>query len=145
MLTPPRHILLLTMLALTAAMLPGCSELRVAGSSTRVYAADFTGAAKTCDAAKVVPLEGKPIEATMKLRNDGGWCALSVARGGKPYDSALLTGRASHGKVFIHRVGDETRIDYTPDRGYAGPDTFTVKLIPGDAVIEAAVTVTGGS
>ena len=133
------------MLTLTAAVVQGCSEPRVAGSSTRLFSADFTGAAKTCDAAKATPVEGKPVEVALKLHNDGGWCALNVARGGKPYDSALLTGRASHGKVFIHRVGDATRIDYTPDRGYAGRDTFTVKLIPGDAVIEAAVTVTGGS
>jgi hypothetical protein len=39
-------------------------------------------------------------------------------------------------------VGDETRIDYTPDRRFAGSDAFTVKLIPGDATIKVAVTVT---
>jgi len=77
----------------------------------------------------------------MKVGNDGGWCAISVARGGKAFDSSLVTARPAHGKVLVHKVGDATRIDYTPDRGYAGSDSFAVKLIPGDSSIRVAVTV----
>ena len=46
-----------------------------------------------------------------------------------------------HGKVLIHSVGDDTRIDYTPDPRFSGNDAFTVKLIPGDATIRAGVAV----
>ena len=48
----------------------------------------------------------------------------------------------SHGRVFAHHVGNNTRIDYTPDPGFVGTDSFAVRLIPGNAVFEAALTVT---
>jgi hypothetical protein len=75
------------------------------------------------------------------MKNDGGWCAITVTRGGKPFDSSLVTARPAHGTVLVHKVGDTTRIDYTPDRGYAGSDSFSVKLIPGDSSIRVTVTV----
>jgi hypothetical protein len=43
--------------------------------------------------------------------------------------------------VYAHHVGQDTRIDYTPDPGYVGPDRFSVRLIPGNAVVESNVTV----
>ena len=64
------------------------------------------------------------------------------AHGGVAYDSYLLVMRPAHGKIFAHHVGTYTRIDYTPDVGYVGPDKFAVRLIPGNAVVEEAVTVT---
>ena len=48
-------------------------------------------------------------------------------------------------QVYIHSVGDTTRIDYTPAKGYAGPDKFTVRLLPGNAVVRATVTVEKGA
>ena len=48
----------------------------------------------------------------------------------------------THGSVLIHEVGDNTRIDYTPDRGFTGTDSFAVQLIPGDAKVNVAVMVT---
>jgi hypothetical protein len=39
-------------------------------------------------------------------------------------------------------VGTNTRIDYFPDPGYVGPDSFAVRLIPGNAVIQARINVT---
>ncbi len=44
--------------------------------------------------------------------------------------------------MLIHEVGDDTRIDYTPDRRFTGSDSFTVKLIPGEERLKVAVTVT---
>ena len=66
-----------------------------------------------------------------------------MQNGDQPYTSALLTARPTHGTVYIHPVGDDTRIDYTPDRGFAGSDSFVVRLIPGDPSLRVAVTVTG--
>lgn len=57
------------------------------------------------------------------------------------YSAGLLTAAPAHGKVLIHSVGDNTRIDYTPDAQYRGADLFAVRLIPGDATISGSVTV----
>ncbi len=136
----PGGVLLLTSLLLSA-----CAQNRAgpAGSTLRVYAADLAGAAKVCDVPSVNPVAHARTEVPVKLANDGGWCGIHVHQDGpKPFDAGLLTARPSHGNVLIHAVGDETRIDYTPDRGYVGGDTFVVRLIPGDASIRAAVTVT---
>jgi hypothetical protein len=114
-----------------------------AGSTQRVYAADLAGAAKLCDAPEVTPAGGAVTDATIKVANDGGWCGLRLRQGGsKPFDAGLLVARPEHGSVLIHEVGDDTRIDYTPDRRFTGSDSFTVKLIPGEERIKVAVTVT---
>lgn len=78
----------------------------------------------------------------MTVGNDGGWCAFTVAQPGpQPFAAGLLTEEPAHGRVYIHPVGDNTRIDYTPDAGYVGPDAFIVTLLPGRAVIRATVSV----
>ena len=138
-----RHLVGLCLLV-SGLLLAGCSGNSAGpGSTMRVYAADLAGAAKICDVAKVNPAAGTGSEAPMKLMNDGGWCGLPVHQAGpKPFEAGLLTIRPRHGTVLIHEVGDDTRIDYTPDRGFAGSDTFSVKLIPGDAVLQVPVTVT---
>jgi hypothetical protein len=128
-----------------ASLLAGCAKGpdAAAGSTLRVYAADLAGAAKVCDVPKVTPVAAAGAGAPMKMANDGGWCGISVHQDGpKPFEAGLLTERPKHGTVLIHEVGDDTRIDYTPDRGFAGSDAFVVKLIPGNATIQAAVTVT---
>jgi hypothetical protein len=114
---------------------------------TRQYAVDQKGAAKSCTVPKVTPEDGKETPVPITVGNDGGRCAISVARPGSkewepaPYKTGLLTGRPSHGKAYIHTVGDATRIDYTPAPGYAGPDSFAVTLLPGAAVLRVEVTV----
>ncbi len=78
----------------------------------------------------------------MAVGNDGGWCAITVANEGEPYAAQLLTSRPAHGRVYYHPVGDATRIDYTPSPGFAGTDSFTVRLLPGEGSIRANVSVT---
>jgi hypothetical protein len=132
-------------LFLAGAVLQACGPNAAgpAGSRLRTYAADLAGGAKLCEVPKIAPANGQTNEAAVKLANDGGWCGLTVHLDGpKPYQAGLLVARPAHGTVLIHEVGDETRIDYTPDRGFAGTDTFTVKLIPGNAMIKVAATVT---
>jgi hypothetical protein len=131
-------------LVLAGALLQACApNAGPAGSRLRVFAADVTGAAKTCEPSTISPAAGQATEATIKLVNDGGWCGLPAHQAGpKPYEAGLLTVRPGHGNVLIHEVGDETRIDYTPDHGFSGTDIFSVKLIPGDATVNVAVTVT---
>ena len=124
-------------------MLQACAEKAAApaGSHNRIFHADMTGAAKQCTASKPALQDGQETTATLQVGNDGGWCAIAVSRGGDPYAAGLLITPAAHGRVFIHPVGDDTRIDYTPATGYAGPDAFAVRLIPGNPVIRVSVTV----
>jgi hypothetical protein len=134
-----------TSLLLGGLLLSGCANQAAgpAGSTLRVYAADLASAAKACSVPKVSVSAGAGTEAPMTVANDGGWCAITVHQDGpKPYDAGLLTARPAHGTVLIHEVGDDTRIDYTPDRGFKGSDNFAVKLIPGEATIQVPVTVT---
>ncbi|MEJ1976609.1 MAG: hypothetical protein WDN49_11405 [Acetobacteraceae bacterium] len=69
----------------------------------------------------------------------GGWCGIPVSRGGQPYAAGLLTQAAQNGKVYVHTVGDDTRIDYTPNPGATAMDAFAVRLLPGDAVLQVQV------
>jgi hypothetical protein len=124
-------------------LLGGCAQQPVARvSSTRLFATDQMGAAKSCTASQVSVTPGQEAPATMTVGNDGGWCALTVDNAGRPFSAGLLPQRPHHGRVFIHSVGDATRIDYTPERGYAGPDSFAVRLLPGEGIVRVAVTVT---
>jgi hypothetical protein len=129
---------------MSAGLLQACSNAPTpAGSAARIYSADVRGAAKVCDAPRISPASGEKTAVAIKLANDGGWCGIRTYQAGpKPFDAGLLQTRPSHGTILIHEVGDDTRIDYTPDRRFAGNDTFTVKLIPGNATLNVAVTVT---
>jgi hypothetical protein len=131
-------------LLLTSTLLQACGQNPApAGSRLRVFAADVTGASQTCEAHEIAPAAGQTTEAAIKLANDAGWCGLPAHQAGpKPFEAGLLSVRPGHGSVLIHEVGDNTRIDYTPDRGFSGTDSFAVKLIPGDAKVNIAVTVT---
>jgi hypothetical protein len=130
-------------LALAGAVLQGCAEKPApAQSQTRLFASDFQGGAKSCVVPKPRLDAGKEVSATMQVGNDGGWCGITVAQDGKPYAAGLLSQAPDHGNVYIHPVGDDTRIDYTPERGFSGTDTFVVKLLPGNPMLHVAVTVT---
>lgn len=107
----------------------------------RLFASDFQGGAKTCVVSNRKQDNGKEFSASMQVGNDGGWCGLDVAQDGKPYDAGLLTQVAEHGSVYIHPVGDHTRIDYTPERSFRGSDSFVVRLLPGNPEIRVNVTV----
>ncbi len=127
--------------AAAALLLQGCAQTAPSGPSVRMFAADLAGAAKSCAVPSVTAAAGQTADAAMKVSNDGGWCAISVNNGGRPYDAGLLTTKPGHGKVLIHSVGSATRIDYTPEPRFAGSDSFMVRLIPGDATIRVSVTV----
>lgn len=124
--------------------LQGCAPQQQAAAppAARVYAVDLQGGARLCTVPALSLATDKPAEATMVVGNDGGWCGISVSQPGpKPYDAGLVTQRPEHGRLNIHTVGNATRIDYTPDRGYAGPDAFAVQMVPGGAALKVAVTV----
>ena len=130
-------------LALAGAALQGCGGKPAgpAPPSTRLFSSDFQGAAKTCVVAKFKLDAGKSASTSMQVGNDGGWCAMTVAQDGKPYDAGLLTQAPEHGDVYIHPVGDNTRIDYTPAMGFSGADSFAVTLLPDRPMLHVDVVV----
>jgi hypothetical protein len=123
-----------------AALVQGCAQQ--AGVWSGVYAIDARGGAKTCVAQPAEPPDGKTVLDQLQVSDEGGWCAIIATHNGRAFDSYLLVTRPAHGRVYAHRVGTSTRIDYTPDTGFVGADGFAVRMIPGDAIIEGAVTVT---
>lgn len=125
------------------AVLAGCARPVVPGYTGRpVYAVDMTGGARHCTATRPQLTAGRTVDAAMRVANDGGWCAISVQLDGQPYSAGLLTEPPARGKVYIHPVGNFTRIDYTPDAAFSGTDRFVVQLIPGNPVLRVTVTVT---
>lgn len=122
-------------------LLQACAPVGPAAPHNRLFASDLAGGAKNCTVSKVVATDGQISSVTMKVGNDGGWCAISLQHGGAPYATGLLTEQPKHGTVVIHPVGDDTRIDYTPARMYRGSDAFEVKLLPGNPTLRVAVTV----
>jgi hypothetical protein len=127
-------------LAATTLLAQGCAPKEAAWDG--IFAADVKGLARTCVAPTASPPNGEPVLEQMEVSNEGGWCGILASHNGAPYDSYLLVNRPAHGAVFAHRVGNNTRIDYTPDAGYTGTDNFSVRLIPGNALVQAVVTVT---
>jgi hypothetical protein len=127
-------------IAATALLMQGCAE-KPAGRGPRIFNADQVGGAKACVVPKVAPAAGQETRVEVKVGNDGGWCGITLSNSGKPFAAGLLATGPEHGKVLIHTVGNDTRIDYTPARAFRGADAFVVKLIPGDATLRASVTV----
>jgi hypothetical protein len=127
-------------LAAAALTIQGCAPKPATWNG--IYAIDAAGGAKTCVAPPVAMPDGQAGVIQVQVSNEGGWCGETINHNGVAYDSYMLVSRPSHGRVFAHHVGNNTRIDYTPDPGYVGTDSFAIRLIPGNAVFGAAVTVT---
>jgi hypothetical protein len=140
---PPNRRAAWVAFALVGAVLQGCAERPPPPvQHSRLFASDLEGGAKTCDVPKLKLDTGKEVSARMQVGNDGGWCGITLAQDSRPYDAGLLTQPPEHGSVYIHPVGDDTRIDYTPEPGFSGADSFVVKLLPGNPVLRVSVTVT---
>ena len=125
-------------LVATTLAVSGCARQ---GTWSGVFAVDLQGQARTCVAPATSPPDGQMVQAQVQVSNEGGWCGITANRGGAPFEAYLLVNRPQHGRVFAHRVGANTRIDYTPNTGFTGADSFAVRVIPGNAVIQGAVTV----
>lgn len=106
------------------------------------------GIATTCTPSKVDLASKAP--ATIAMTNDG-WCGVfATETDGQPFRLGLVKARPAHGRVYIRPVNRQTRIEYTANAGYAGPDTFTVALRPHaasapDSTLRVDVTVTPGA
>jgi hypothetical protein len=129
---------------LAATLLAACTQQAapVLGPRNPVYSTDLRGKAAVCTAPDVAITEGKSATATIAT-GGGGWCGVNVTMGGNPLTAGLLTQAPKNGKVYIHTVGDATRVDYTPAGAGVTGDAFTVTFIPGNETMQ--VTVTGAA
>lgn len=86
------------------------------------------GIAKTCTPTNPDMTKPAPYTASIAMTNDG-WCGVfATDKDGKPFSLGLVRARPAHGRVFIQKVGNATRVEYTPENNYVGADTFTVAL-----------------
>lgn len=136
----------LIVVAAAALAVQGCAPQSTAPTMTAEETNE--GRAATCTASAVDLAAATP--ATIAMTDDG-WCGPSVTEAdGKAFALGLVTTRPVHGHVLIHTVSGRTRVEYTPDGRYVGPDAFTVALRPRgqgtpDAKVQFAVTVTAGA
>jgi hypothetical protein len=120
-----------------AANPPGASR-----SHATIYSTDMVNKAASCSFTPLETLKDGSTNSVALTTGGGGWCGFGVGIDGHPYTAGLLIAGAKSGKVHIHTVGDDTRIDYTPERLPVVADSFTVRLIPGNATIQVSVNTT---
>lgn len=108
------------------------------------------GIATTCTPTNPDAKAAGPLTGAIAMANDG-WCGVfAVERDGKPFSLGLVRDRPEHGRVFIQKVANATRVEYTPNAGYVGSDAFTVALRSNasgaeDTPLKVSVTVARGT
>jgi hypothetical protein len=108
------------------------------------------GIATTCTPTNPDMKAAGPYSGAIAMANDG-WCGVfAVERDGKPFSLGLVRNRPEHGRVFIQKVANATRVEYTPNAGYVGADAFTVALRSNksgveDTPLQVSVTVSQGT
>ncbi len=100
----------------------------------------------SCTVKKFYLLNLTAVHTDMAVRNDGLPCSFTILNPNLQIvtTAALVTEPAAHGQAGASTGGYGVRqalASYTPQRGYAGPDHFTVTLEPNDRAISVAVTV----
>ena len=117
----------------TGVLIAGCAQ-KPAPAPVVAGAPDPFGYQKVSAVCTVSPVAAGPAgrSVTMATRSDDGLCVVPVSQpDGTAYVSFVLQTPPSHGKAFIHNYNNQTLVDYTATTAYAGPDSFTVSLIPG--------------
>ncbi len=128
----------------TGLLIAGCAH-KPAPAPVAAAEPDPFGYQKVSAVCTVSPVATGPAgdSATMRARSDDGLCAVGVSQpDGTAYASFVLQTLPAHGKAFIHNYNNQTLIDYTATTAYAGPDSFTVSLIPSGGGVRVPMVVT---
>ena len=126
------HVRVAAFFLSTGLLIAGCAQ-RPAPAPQAAIAPDPFGYQKRSAVCTVSPVAAGPAgrNVTMAVRSDDGLCAVAVSQpDGTAYASFLLQDLPEHGKAFIHNYNNQTLIDYTATTAYAGPDGFSVSLVP---------------
>ena len=128
------HVRAAVSLLLTGLVIAGCAQ-KPPPAPVAAIAPDPFGYLKRSAVCAVSPVAAGPAgrNVTMAVRSDDGLCVVAVSQpDGTAYASFLLQDLPEHGKAFIHNYNNQTLIDYTATTAYAGPDGFSVSLVPSD-------------
>ncbi len=108
------------------------------------------GPAARCDVAPFKVMDGGTTAISMSVSSEGGYCAATLTTAaGKPFDAPLVPVVPVHGTPRVVKYNGKTSVEYAPNAGYVGSDSFVVRLIikgqPGYTTLNVAVTVGGAS
>lgn len=117
---------------MTGILITGCAQKPLPAPAVAIAPNPF-GYLKQSAVCTVSPLADGPAgrSAKMSVRSDDGLCTVALSQPDKTaYASFLLQTLPTHGKAFIYNYNNQTLVNYTATTAYAGPDSFTVSLIP---------------
>ncbi len=74
--------------------------------------------------------DGGTANVVMSVSNEGGYCAATLTtEGGVPFAAPLVPVAPLHGIPRVVRYNGKTSVEYAPQPGFVGHDSFIVKLI----------------
>jgi hypothetical protein len=87
-------------------------------------------AAASCNVAPFHVADGGTTDVVMVVGNDGGYCAATLTdAAGAPYDAPLVPVLPEHGTPRVVKYNGKTSVEYTPNAGFVGHDSFVVHLL----------------
>jgi len=87
-------------------------------------------AAASCNVAPFHVADGGTTDVVMAVGNDGGYCAAALTdASGAPYDAPLVPVLPEHGTPRVVKYNGKTSVEYTPNAGFIGHDSFVVHLL----------------
>jgi hypothetical protein len=101
--------------------------------------------AKLCSVSPFSVKDGGTADVQMTVSHEGGYCAATLtADDGQPFDAPLVPVVPLRGIAHVIKYNGKTSIEYAPQPGFTGHDSFVVKLIvrgrPGYTVVNMSVT-----
>jgi hypothetical protein len=146
--TPLPLMARLTVLGLTLGLvLQGCEKPLIAPPPPPQPLPPHAGPppARLCTVAPFSVKDGGNADVQMTVSNEGGYCAATLtADSGQPFDAPLVPVPPLHGIPRVVKYNGKTSIEYTPQPGFTGHDSFIVKLIvhdrPGFTILNMSVT-----
>ena len=117
---------------MTGVLIAGCAH-RPAPVPEAAVAPNPFGYLKRSAVCTVAPVVAGAVgrSTSIAVRSDDGLCTVAVSQpDGTAYASFLLQTLPAHGKAFIYNYNNQTLVNYTATTAYAGPDSFSVSLIP---------------
>ena len=78
----------------------------------------------------------------MIVSNEGGWCARGLTfNQGYAFSGGNVIHQPEHGEARVRHLASRSLIEYRPQPGYVGSDSFSVTLTPGNSTYLVSVTV----
>ena len=102
--------------------------------------------AQRCTVTPFTVKDGGSADVGMSLSNEGGYCAATLlSEGGVPFATFLVPVPPLHGIPRVIPYNGKTSVEYAPQPGFTGHDSFIVKLIlhgrPGYTTLNMSVDV----